>query len=105
MGQHLRAGRTTSCGCALVESNQAKKTKPIRQVGHMKLVAERKPKPHGVKRSITFLDKTQGLQEWARELGFSYQAIQHRLNNGWTVEQALTTPSRKQAPVSAASKQ
>lgn len=101
MGQHLRAGRTTSCGCALVESNQAKKTKPLLQVGHLKLVAERKPKPKGVVRNITYQGKSQGLQDWARELGMSYQTLQYRLDNGWSVKRALTTPKRQHTPVSA----
>jgi hypothetical protein len=61
----------------------------------MKLVAERKPKPKGVVRNITHQGKSQGLQEWARELGMSYQTIQYRLDNGWSVKRALTTPSRK----------
>lgn len=103
MGQHLRTGRTTSCGCALADANKARASKPIRQVGHLKLVAERKPKPKGVVRNITHQGKTQGLQDWARELGMKYQTIQYRLDNGWSVKRALTTPSRKHAPVSAAS--
>jgi hypothetical protein len=101
---NLRTGRTTSCGCALADANKARASKPIRQVGHMKLVAERKPKPKGVVRNITHQGKSQGLQDWARELGMSYQAIQYRLDNGWSVKRALTTPSRKHAPVSAASR-
>ena len=92
---NLRAGRTTSCGCALADANKARASKPIRQVGQIKLVAERKPKPKGVLRNITHLGRTQGLQEWARELEISYQTIQFRLSNGWSVKRALTTPVRK----------
>lgn len=95
MGHNLRAGRTTSCGCALADANKARRTKPIRQVKHLKLVAERQRKPMGVMRKITYQGKTQGLQEWARELGVNYQLIQYRLDNGWELGRALTTPSRK----------
>lgn len=95
MGHNLRAGRTTSCGCALADANKARQTTPLRRVGHMKLVAERKRKPMGVMRKITYEGRTQGLQDWARELGVSYQTIQYRLNHGWSVADAMTTPSRK----------
>lgn len=97
MGHNLRAGRTTSCGCALADANKARAARPIRQVGHLKLVADRKRKPRGVMRKITFNGKTQGLQDWARELGVNYQLIQYRLDNGWSAARALTTPSRKKA--------
>jgi hypothetical protein len=32
------------------------------------------------------------LCEWAEELGISYYALRHRLNRGWSVERAFTTP-------------
>lgn len=96
MGQHLRAGRTKSCGCALANANAARLSKPIRQKRHLRLVVEHKKKPMGVMRQITYGGKTQGLSEWAREMGLNFQTIQYRLDNGWDVERALTTPSRKQ---------
>ena len=45
-------------------------------------------------RRITFQGKTQCLQDWAAETGLSRQCISHRLKRGWTIESALTTPSR-----------
>lgn len=34
------------------------------------------------------------MAEWSEELGLSYSAIQHRLERGWSAEEALTTPQR-----------
>ena len=33
------------------------------------------------------------LGEWAKELGFSRVCLQWRLENGWTIDEAFTTPS------------
>jgi hypothetical protein len=41
---------------------------------------------------LTFDGRTQSMSAWARELNTSQQALAHRLRNGWSVEQALTTP-------------
>lgn len=95
MRQHLLAGGTTSCGCALADLNKVRASAPDYQDQHPRLVAARKPKPKGVVRKITFNGKTQGLQDWARELGVNYQLIQYRLDNKWSVAKALSTPSRK----------
>ena len=43
-------------------------------------------------RMITFRGKTQHIAAWTRELNLTRGVIAHRLNIGWTVEQALTTP-------------
>lgn len=44
---------------------------------------------------ITFNNKTQGLNEWARELGFKRESLSSRLKRyGWSVECSLTTPMR-----------
>lgn len=45
-----------------------------------------------VTRRITLLGRTQTLEEWATELNVSHQAIAYRLNNGWSVEEALSMP-------------
>jgi hypothetical protein len=55
------------------------------------------PKPKGVVRNLTHMGRTQSLQQWANELGATYQALQFRLNNGWSVKRALSTPVRKKA--------
>lgn len=41
---------------------------------------------------ITFGGKTQNVEIWNKELGFSRSVIQARLHRGWSVEKALTTP-------------
>lgn len=41
---------------------------------------------------ITYNGKTQCLAEWSREVGISRDTISGRLNNGWSEEEALTTP-------------
>lgn len=43
---------------------------------------------------IAFNGKTQPLQIWAEELGICPSMIRKRLKRGWSVERALTTPSR-----------
>ena len=45
--------------------------------------------------AITFNGKTQTEARWCCELGVYRGTITRRLNNGWTIEEALTTPSRK----------
>lgn len=44
-------------------------------------------------RMLTFMDRTQNLTQWRRELGFNRGIVEKRLMNGWSVERALTTPS------------
>ena len=41
---------------------------------------------------ITYQGKTQTIQMWADEIGVSSRLISHRLQNGWTITEALTTP-------------
>jgi len=43
-------------------------------------------------RMITFSGKTQCLTDWATELGCTFQKLKWRLDNGWSVEKAFTTP-------------
>ena len=41
---------------------------------------------------ITYQDKTQTLNQWARELKINRNTLKGRLQNGWTIEEALSTP-------------
>ena len=41
---------------------------------------------------ITFNSKTMNYAEWGREIGMSANSIRERLEKGWTIEEALTTP-------------
>jgi DNA-binding NarL/FixJ family response regulator len=41
---------------------------------------------------LTLNGKKRYLAEWARELGISPAAILHRIQSGWSVKRALTTP-------------
>lgn len=46
-------------------------------------------------RVITFNGKTQILSDWARDLGMQESSLGHRLDSGWSLEKALTTPPDK----------
>ncbi len=41
---------------------------------------------------ITFRGETMGHADWARRIGVSTSTLRYRLQHGWSVEQALTTP-------------
>lgn len=43
---------------------------------------------------MTFDGRTQCLAAWCQELGIAISTIWNRLNRGWSVERALTTPAR-----------
>lgn len=43
-------------------------------------------------RMVTFRGQTKPAVAWSEELGLNQQTLLKRLRNGWTVEQALTTP-------------
>lgn len=45
-------------------------------------------------RLITFSGETLTETQWRRKLGFGRGLIRQRLENGWSVEKALTTPSQ-----------
>lgn len=45
-------------------------------------------------RLITYLGKSQTVTQWSVEMNIGQQALFSRLNNGWDVERALTTPMR-----------
>lgn len=44
-------------------------------------------------RRLTYRGRTQSMADWAEELGISYTMIRQRLRLGWSVEDALETPS------------
>lgn len=46
---------------------------------------------------IMWKDKTQTLIEWAEELGFPYTTLYFRIQRGWTIDRAFTTPKGKYA--------
>ena len=46
-------------------------------------------------RRLTWNGETKTVTEWAEVVGISKTTIKERLNAGWTVEMALTTPVRK----------
>lgn len=49
-------------------------------------------------RKVTHDGETHSLAEWARKVGLSRQALRYRLENGWTVEEALTRRAHMGAP-------
>ena len=46
-------------------------------------------------RTITYKGETKTLTQWAELAGLNKKTLQYRLNNGWSVEQAITTPIRR----------
>ncbi|QSR18417.1 hypothetical protein [Novosphingobium sp. KA1] len=46
------------------------------------------------RRGITFEGEHRSIVEWAKLRGLTPAAIQARLNRGWGIERALTTPLR-----------
>lgn len=44
--------------------------------------------------SLTYDNRTQNLQAWAKEVGISSGTLGGRLRSGWPLEKALTTPVR-----------
>jgi hypothetical protein len=47
---------------------------------------------------ITYKGKTQCMADWADELGIRRLTLWARIKKGWPIEEALTTPIRKQRP-------
>lgn len=45
-------------------------------------------------REITFNGKCQSISAWGREINISTGVLWNRLNNGWTIEKALLTPTK-----------
>lgn len=52
---------------------------------------------------LTCFGETLTLAQWARKVGLRRNMIEHRLNIGWPLEDALTKPSRKDPKPSASS--
>lgn len=48
-------------------------------------------------RLITFRGETRSLVSWSNEFGLNRMTIVGRLEAGWSIERALTTPSSKQS--------
>lgn len=46
-------------------------------------------------RNITFNDKTQSAKAWSEEYNIGYCTFLYRIKNGWSIEKALLTPSRR----------
>ena len=44
---------------------------------------------------LSYKGKIQTISQWAREIGMKEETLRTRLNLGWDVEKALTTPIRK----------
>ena len=45
-------------------------------------------------RYVTYRGKTKSLAEWANDTGLAYSCLLYRLDHGWDIEKALTTPSK-----------
>lgn len=43
-------------------------------------------------RFLTYNNRTAPIQDWADDIGISYQALTYRLKAGWPVAKAVTTP-------------
>jgi hypothetical protein len=54
-----------------------------------------KQKESARSRMIEYSGKRQCLADWAKELGIGFTTLCGRLNTGWTVEEALSTPRAK----------
>lgn len=48
---------------------------------------------------ITFRGETRDIQQWAEVTGIRYRSLYDRLKQGWTIEKALTTPTRHKRSV------
>lgn len=48
---------------------------------------------------ITFQGKTLNVGQWEKLLGFTHNTISGRLNHGWDLERAMTTPVRGQPAI------
>lgn len=91
---NLKSGKTKSCGCGLVAANKARRLGTLPN-GLVTTNNKKTKRPRGVIRYLTHSGKRQGLQKWADEVGLSHQTIQYRLDSGWSVKEALTTPKRR----------
>jgi hypothetical protein len=46
-------------------------------------------------RNITFEGETLSVAQWSRRIGSSRQALRHRLERGWSIQDAITVPFTK----------
>jgi hypothetical protein len=68
----------------------------------------KKPEKHGIKRegikgrrshlTANFREETKSLVEWAKQFQINLTTLHYRLNKGWSIEKALTTPPRIRQP-------
>lgn len=49
-------------------------------------------------RLVTYLGETHALAHWCEQFGIRQDTAKHRLDAGWTVEEAFTIPTRAKAP-------
>lgn len=60
------------------------------------IVKSEQPKNRRSNNYITYNGETKTLSEWARLSGIQREVLRDRINNyGWSIEKALTTPTRK----------
>ncbi len=77
LGSSLVYGNSKSCGCLQKELQRVRATEPTKR-SHL----------------LTYQGKTQSLARWSREYNLAADTIRNRLNRGWDLEKALSTPSR-----------
>jgi RNA polymerase sigma factor (sigma-70 family) len=58
-----------------------------------KLGSQHKSSNKNLEQPLTYRGRTQTLRQWSQELGLKHRAVQQRLERGWDVERALSTPS------------
>jgi len=51
---------------------------------------------HTHNKMFSYKGKTQTMSDWAKDCGLPYTAIRARLRRGWSVEKAISTPSKLQ---------
>lgn len=49
-------------------------------------------------RNFTIDNKTQSVTQWGREFGFKRGVVEARINRGWSIEEALSTPASRNNP-------
>jgi hypothetical protein len=55
---------------------------------------DNKPRQFGAGKAFTVMDETLTLAQWSKKLGVKLNTLQKRLSDGWSIEDALTTPMR-----------
>ena len=59
------------------------------------ILVEHQAKNKSNNRKITFNGVTMNLADWSRDTGIKRETIARRLNNGWSIEKALTKSTKK----------